>query len=114
MELSGVPIEIDRGVKNGERRPSLTIMTPPMTTAAEDWHDYDEQSAVLIILPKWIAFPMPLKTEWVMKAGAFPPGSVAKMLQAVFSLIRASRNRPATSRARISKPVSRGQRRRRS
>ena len=84
MELSGIPVEIDRGVKNGERRPSLTILTPPMTIAAEDWHDYDEQSAVLIILPKWIAFPMPLKTEWVMKAGAYSPDSVSRMLKSVF------------------------------
>jgi hypothetical protein len=85
MDLSGIPTEIDRGVKNGESRPSLTILTPPMGTGAQDWRDYDEQSAVLIILPKWITAPMPLRPDWVVKVAAYSPGSVSAMLRTVFA-----------------------------
>lgn len=83
MELSGIPTEIDRGVTAGEKAPSLTILTPTVSTSATDWHDYDEHSTVLIILPKWIAIPMPLRPDWVMKAGAWPANDIQKMMRPV-------------------------------
>src|ERR1051325_9899751 len=65
MDLSGIPTEVDRGVTANEKgKPSLTILTPPITTGTDDWRGYDEQGAVLIILPKWITVTMPLKPDW--------------------------------------------------
>ncbi|MBA2587153.1 MAG: hypothetical protein H0U98_00850 [Alphaproteobacteria bacterium] len=86
LDLSGIPTEIDRGVTARERKPSLTILTPDITTGKTDWHDYEEQSAVLVILPKWITVPMPLRSGWVVKAGAWPADDIAKMLAPITKL----------------------------
>ncbi len=85
LNLSAIPTEIDRGVTSNEKgRPSLTILTPPLETTAQDWRDYDEHSAVLIILPKWITAPMPLNPDWVVKVGAYTPDSISGMLRTIF------------------------------
>lgn len=83
MELSGIPTEIDRGVTRNEKPPSLTILTPTIATSGAEWRDYDEHSAVLIILPKWVTVPMPLKPQWVMKADAWPADNIARMLKPI-------------------------------
>ena len=82
LQLSGIAAELDRGVAAGQSaRPSLTILTPPaFGLTAADWRDYQEQGAVLIILPGWLAMPMPLHNDWVMKAGSYSPAMLSRLV----------------------------------
>jgi hypothetical protein len=88
LQLSGMATELDRGVAAGQSaRPSLTILTPPVLGAsAADWRDYQEEGAVLVILPKWIALPMPLHNDWVMKAGAYSPVLLSRLMAPIARL----------------------------
>ena len=87
LDLSNIPTEIDRGLAPPEKgAPSLTILTPLMTTSKEDWSGYDEESPVLVILPKWVTVTMPLKPQWVMKAGVWPADSITRILAPITNL----------------------------
>jgi hypothetical protein len=87
MEASGIAVEIDRGAVLGEaRNPSLTILTPPAFAGAQALHDYQEQGPVLIVLPKWTTMPMPFKSSWVVKTGAFHPDTFKYLLAPIAKL----------------------------
>ena len=92
LDAAGIPTQIDRGVMLHETTPSLTILTPPITLGKQAWRDYDEHSASLIILPKWITAPMPRRPDWVVKSGAWPAAEVMRMLRPItnFAIKQAS------------------------
>lgn len=79
LRHAGVAAEIDRG--QGAKSPSLTIVTPTIMTNAADIAAHRVQGPLLIILPKWITVPMPLRPERVYKAGAWDTRPIAAKLR---------------------------------
>ena len=85
LSLSGTPTAIDRGLASGT--PSLTILTPAMTTSAGDMADYRVRGPVLIILPKWVTVPMRDKPEWVTKFSAAGTQAIQRMIQPLAGIV---------------------------
>jgi hypothetical protein len=72
LSYSGIATRIEQG-DPFSTTPSLTILTPSAATSVDDLRALTSSRPVLVILPKWIAFPMQDKPQWVRKFSALNP-----------------------------------------
>ncbi len=73
LRASGVPVEIDR---DDDDDPGLLILTPTMTTSAQDIMDRiatHNTRPLLIVLPRWQTAADPDRTGWVRQGPAQQP-----------------------------------------
>jgi hypothetical protein len=83
LRLQGVPVLISRGLDEGEfEKASLVILTPGPDNRAAEVLAVTEFEPKLIILPKWLAAPDPLRLGWVRNVGLLPADRIAERLLA--------------------------------
>ncbi len=98
----GQPVIISRGRTSLDHvRRGLLVLTPPPGASAKAVGKFPADRPTLLVLPKWIPFPDPLKAGWTDKVGVLPA-------PAVTSAIGELTAKPAIERRRVfSRPVLR-------
>jgi hypothetical protein len=81
MRHAGIAVELDRGQAAGAVPPSQTIVTPTIRTPTGELRAYRARGPLLVILPKWITVPIPLRSGRVYKAGAWNTGALERLVQ---------------------------------
>lgn len=70
LRLQGIPVLLSRGLDEEEfEKTSLVILTPGANTTADEIFAVTYLEPALIILPKWLAAPDPLRPGWVRNIG---------------------------------------------
>jgi hypothetical protein len=81
LRLQGIPVLISRGLDEDEfAKASLIILTPGLNNTADEISDVTDLEPKLIILPKWLAVPDPVRAGWVRNAGLLPQDRIAERL----------------------------------
>ncbi len=81
LRLQGVPVLISRGLDEEEvAKASLVILTPGMDNTAAEIREVTDLEPKLIILPKWLASPDPLRAGWVRNVGLVSDDRISERL----------------------------------
>jgi len=81
LRLQGVPVLISRGLDAEEyEKASLVVLTPSLNNRGAEVLAVTEIGPQLIILPKWIAAPDPLRAGWVRNVGLFDEDTIVERL----------------------------------
>lgn len=83
LTAAGVENSVDRGIESrGGRRPAgLRVLTPEIISKPSEIQSLSKNEIALIILPKWIPFPDPLRPGFVAKVSTFDAASVSALLK---------------------------------
>lgn len=68
----GEPVLLSRGALTEASSEGLVILTPTGRSDANQIEDIAHDGATLIVLPKWITAPDPVRTGWVVTVGMHP------------------------------------------
>ena len=81
LRLQGVPVLLSRGLDAEEyEKASLVILTPGLDNTASEILAVTDLEPKLVILPKWLAAPDPLRLGWVRNVGLVPKDTIAERL----------------------------------
>ena len=81
LRLQGIPVLLSRGLDEDEfAKASLIILTPGLNNRTDEIFDVTDLEPKLIILPKWLAAPDPLRAGWVRNVGLLPKETIAERL----------------------------------
>jgi hypothetical protein len=81
LRLQGVPVLLSRGLDEEEfEKTSLVILTPGSDDTVEKIFAVTYLEPALIILPKWLAAPDPLRPGWVRNVGLIPANGLGERL----------------------------------
>jgi hypothetical protein len=81
LRLQGVPVLISRGLDEEEfAKASLVILTPGMDNTAAEIREVTDLEPKLIVLPKWLASPDPLRAGWVRNVGLVSEDRISERL----------------------------------
>jgi hypothetical protein len=81
LRLQGIPVLLSRGLDEEEfEKTSLVILTPGPDDTVEEISAVTYLEPALIILPKWLAAPDPLRLGWVRNVGLIPAGGLGERL----------------------------------
>jgi len=82
LTAAGIDNAIGRGTRLREGKlPSLTVLTPEITSRSSEIKSLSQRKIVLIILPKWLPFPDPVRPGFVDKVAAFSGRDIAALLK---------------------------------
>jgi len=81
LRLQGIPVLLSRGLDEAEfEKTSLVVLTPGMNNTATEIRDVTNVEPALIILPKWLASPDPLRSGWVRNVGLISEDRIGERL----------------------------------
>ena len=81
LRLQGIPVLLSRGLDEKEfEKASLVILTPGMDNTAAEIREVTDVEPTLIILPKWLASPDPLRAGWVRNVGLISEDRIGERL----------------------------------
>jgi hypothetical protein len=81
LRLQGIPVLLSRGLDEEEfERTSLVVLTPGPDQTVDEIFAVTYLEPALIILPKWLAAPDPLRSGWVRNVGLIPADRLGERL----------------------------------
>ncbi len=81
LKAKGDPVVISRGrIASSKDAPGVLILTPTPRTDPDALAKIRFDGPALIVLPKWMASPDPLRPGWVRKFGALPDDEIVGVL----------------------------------
>ena len=81
LRAQGVPVLISQGLEAEEyEKASLIVLTPSLNNRGTEVLAVTDIEPQLIILPKWLAAPDPLRAGWVRNAGLFDTDRIVERL----------------------------------
>jgi hypothetical protein len=81
LRLQGVPVLISRGLDDEEyAKASLIVLTPGLDNTTAEVLAHRDKEPQLVILPKWLAAPDPLRPGWVRNVGLLETDRIAERL----------------------------------
>lgn len=102
LKAQGDPVVVSRAQKLDRTTASLVVLTPGPANSADDLARLASENLTLVVLPKWIAGPVPLHPGWVSKMGlAFEQAQPDQLLGKLAKTSALARRRgvgPATLR----------------
>ena len=91
LRAQGVPVLISQGLNEEEyEKASLIVLTPSLNNRGAEILAVTDIEPQLIILPKWIAAPDPLRAGWVRNAGLFDEDAIVERILEPISQSRLS------------------------
>lgn len=102
-----IPVKIDRGRAAHEQiaQASLTVLAPTLVNSASQLRETGAPGARLLILPKWIAVPDPLHSDWVMKVSKLDAKLIAENILDPVTTKPALSRRTDTARIALKAPL---------
>ncbi|HEY2751241.1 DUF4350 domain-containing protein [Phenylobacterium sp.] len=86
LQTEAAPVVISRAAPRlAKENESLIVLTPRVETSAKDLAPFWRQGSVLIVLPKWLTEPKPLRPTFVNKAGIVENSDHASALLAPYA-----------------------------
>ena len=93
LRAQGIPVLISQGLGEEEyEKASLIVLTPSMNNRGAEVLAVTDIEPQLIILPKWIAAPDPLRAGWVRNAGLFDEDAIVERILEPISQSRISQD----------------------
>ncbi len=81
LRAQGIPVLISQGLEAEEyEKASLIVLTPGLNNRGAEILAVTDIEPQLIILPKWIAAPDPLRAGWVRNVGLFDTDTIVERL----------------------------------
>lgn len=81
LRLQGVPVLVSQGLDAEEyEKASLIVLTPGMNNTGAEILAVTDVEPQLIILPKWIAAPDPLRLGWVQNVGLYDKDGIVERI----------------------------------
>jgi hypothetical protein len=81
LRAQGIPVLVSQGLEAEEyQKASLIILTPSLNNRGGEVLGVTDIEPQLIILPKWIAAPDPLRAGWVRNVGLFDTDIIVERL----------------------------------
>ncbi|RAK64783.1 hypothetical protein [Phenylobacterium kunshanense] len=71
MKAAGAPVVVSR-IRPSQPADSVVILTPEMGLSPKELQAYPKGALTLIVLPKWLAAPDPIRRGFVRKVGVMP------------------------------------------
>jgi hypothetical protein len=82
LEAKGTTVFVDRGLRGQvPGQPSLKILTPPPGSSSGQIKSLCGSTPCLIVLPKWLVYPDPIRRGRVMKMSMLPLDDTRALLQ---------------------------------
>ena len=82
LTAAGIDNAIGRGTRLQEgTSPSVTVLTPEISSRPWEIKSLSQKKIVLIVLPKWLPFPDPARPGFVDKVAAFSGRDIASLLK---------------------------------
>ena len=107
LERSGTPVVMRRGALSATAADGLLVLTPAAGARAERLSDIEHSGPVLVVLPKWVTIPHPVRRGWIRAAGDVPREAALKVLPAAWREGLTLEQRPGTAAVRLSRPDGR-------
>ncbi|CAN7385208.1 hypothetical protein LJR164_002363 [Phenylobacterium sp. LjRoot164] len=107
LEASGTPVVMRRGELSATAAEGLLVLTPGPGTSGSRVSDIEHDGPTLVVLPKWVTIPHPVRRAWVRVAAPLGDDASLKVLPAAWRSGLTLQQRPGTAAVRLRRPDGR-------